>query len=183
MLEIEAVRAELAAAFPGGTFELRRGEAGQPCILVGGADIAAVCRLLRDHPEHPLPYLACLSGVDAGEQLAVVYHLAALRTPDLVALRVETPRAAPLVPTVSGVFATANWHEREAFDLLGIVFAGHPDLRRILMPDDWPGHPLRKDYENPPTYHGLTTTRPDVLEMLARRTAVAPGAGEEATAP
>ncbi len=71
----------------------------------------------------------------------------------------STPESAglPTIPSIAKIWPTANWHEREAFDLVGIFFEGHPDLRRILMPEDWQGHPLRKDYENPEFYHGIKT--------------------------
>jgi NADH-quinone oxidoreductase subunit C len=72
-------------------------------------------------------------------------------------LKISAPSENPKVPTVSHIWRTAEWHEREAFDLMGVEFVGHPDLRRILLPDDWEGHPLRKDYKNAETYQGLKT--------------------------
>jgi NADH-quinone oxidoreductase subunit C len=75
-------------------------------------------------------------------------------------------RNQPEVDTVSHIWPTANWLERECYDLLGVVFRGHPYLKRVLLPDDWVGWPLRKDYEEQPTYHGIPTTRPNPLELL-----------------
>ena len=88
-------------------------------------------------------------------KLGVVYHLFSPLHRLKVTIRVLLAREAPVLPTVSDLWPTANWHEREAFDLYGIDFAGHPDFRRILLPDDWVGHPLRKDYEMPTEYRGI----------------------------
>jgi NADH-quinone oxidoreductase subunit C len=94
--------------------------------------------------------------------LELVYHLSSVAKKHALAVKVKLPRwkdavegQLPEAPTVSGVWKTADWHEREVFDLSGVNFLGHPDLRRILCPEDWAGHPLRKDYEMPLEYHGI----------------------------
>jgi NADH-quinone oxidoreductase subunit C len=91
----------------------------------------------------------------ADGNLGVVYHLYSLPKRHKVTLKVIIPKDTPNVKTVSGVWATADWHEREAYDMIGIIFDGHKYLRRILLDDDWVGHPLRKDFEVPEFYHGM----------------------------
>jgi NADH-quinone oxidoreductase subunit C len=97
-----------------------------------------------------LEYLNCVCGVDwiAEKQMEVVYNVSSLSHPVKVEMKVFLPRDDPRVRSVVPVWPAANWHERETYDLFGIVFEGHPDLRRILLPEDWLGHPLRKDYED-----------------------------------
>ena len=102
--------------------------------------------------------LSCLTGVDRGEFLEVVYHLFSYEKKETKVLKVKAVAGA-LVPSACGIYPSANWMEREAFDLFGIKFEGHPDLRRIMMPEDWSGHPLRKDYKEPAEYCGMTTVR------------------------
>lgn len=150
-------------------------EAIDPWIEVAPDALVAVCTYLRDQPDLRFNFLNCISGVDYLEtdpkkaakagfepHTEVVYHLWSLQYKTSLVLKVLLPRwkndspgELPEVPTVSGVWSTANWHEREVFDLSGIHFTGHPDLRRILCPEDWEGHPLRKDYEMPLEYHGI----------------------------
>lgn len=102
---------------------------------------------LRLRDELKMNYLSCLSAVDwKDDGFEVVYHILELGTPRRIVLRTRVPREAPSVPSVVSVWPTADWHEREAWDLMGVHFEGHPDLRRILMREDWVGHPLRKDY-------------------------------------
>lgn len=118
--------------------------------------IKAVALFLRDNPQTEFDALMCLSGVDyTGGKLGVVYHLHSMKWNHKFTLKVEVTVENPHCQSVESVWRTANWHEREAFDLFGIVFDGHPDLRRILLPDDWDGHPLRKDYQVPEYYNGM----------------------------
>ncbi len=146
-----------------------------PWIEVSPGGLVEVCRYLRDEPDLKFDMLSCISGVDYFEPDAkkaakvtwqphteVVYHLWSVKHRTSLVLKVILPRwkkdqtgEIPDVPTVSGVWSTADWHEREVYDLSGINFVGHPNLRRILCPEDWVGHPLRKDYEQPLEYHGI----------------------------
>jgi len=148
-------------------------DAIDPWIGVAPDALPEVCRLLRDEPGLRFNMLQCISGVDyvqvdpkrkiEGEpRVEVIYHLLSLVHKHRLVLKVVVPRwkdgvagQLPEVPSVAGVWRTANWHEREVYDLMGVRFLGHPDLRRILCPEDWVGHPLRKDYEMPLEYHGI----------------------------
>lgn len=100
--------------------------------------------------EMGLDYLNCLSAVDriASGELEVVYNLSSLSLPTKALVRVRVPREDPIIRSVASLWGTADWHEREAFDMMGIRFDGHPDLRRILLSEDWVGYPLRKDYQD-----------------------------------
>jgi NADH-quinone oxidoreductase subunit C len=118
-------------------------------ISVRREDLLAVARLLRDESELGFNYLENLCGVDylsRQPRFEVVYNLVALPSARRVCLKVGAPEDDPRVPSVTAIWPTANYHEREAYDLLGVGFDGHPALSRILMPDDWIGHPLRKDH-------------------------------------
>jgi NADH-quinone oxidoreductase subunit C len=135
----------------------------QPFLVIQSARIADVCRFLRDKDRLFFDFLACMTGVDNGLQantMDVIYNLTSIPYEHNLTLKTVVPRNAedeplPVVPTVSNVWRTADWHEREIYDLVGIRFDGHPDLRRILLPTDWQGHPLRKDYREMETYHGI----------------------------
>lgn len=135
----------------------------QSALLIRPDAIAEVCRELRDNPKTYFDFLSCLSGVDYGAvegRFGVVYHLASIPYHLQLVLKISIANQRslddlPTFPTVSHVYRTADWHEREAYDMMGIFFEGHPDLRRILMPDDWEGFPLRKDYKNAEYYKGI----------------------------
>lgn len=135
----------------------------QPALLIEPDYIAKVCLELRDNPATYFDFLSSLSGVDYGVEagrFGVVYHLASIPYQTQLTLKIsrEHDRTGDTLPhfqSISSVYASANWHEREAYDMLGIYFEGHPDLRRILMPDDWEGYPLRKDYKNAEYYKGI----------------------------
>jgi NADH-quinone oxidoreductase subunit C len=146
-----------------------------PFVVVEPADLLEVCRFLRDDPRLQFDILNCVSGVDYLEpdpkkapkagfepHMEVVYHLSSFRLRHRFVLKVSLPRwkgnqpgSLPEVPSVTGLWRTADWHEREVYDLSGVFFTGHPNLTRILLADDWVGHPLRKDYEYPLEYHGI----------------------------
>jgi NADH-quinone oxidoreductase subunit C len=128
-----------------------------PRVHVEAAHWRPIAEFLRNDPQLQFDWLANLSGVDyaADEKMAVVYDLWSFAKRHDFAVKVFCPRNDPRVPSVSDIWRAADWHEREAFDLLGILFENHPDLRRILLAEDWVGHPLRKDYVFPREYHGI----------------------------
>ena len=119
-----------------------------------------IAEFLRNDAALTFDFLACLTGVDyvADNRLGTVYDLYSSTHRHWFAVKVFIDRDDPHIPSVMDIWPAANWHEREAFDLLGIVFDNHSDLRRILLPEDWVGHPLRKDYEFPREYHGIPGT-------------------------
>jgi NADH-quinone oxidoreductase subunit C len=147
-------------------------------VVIEPADLLEVMRFFRDDPRLDFKFLNCISGVDYLEpdakkapkagfepHLEVVYHLSNFAPRGRFhrfAVKLVLPRwkdgkagALPEVPSVTPLWATADWHEREVYDLSGVWFTGHPSLTRILLSDDWEGHPLRKDYEFPLEYHGI----------------------------
>jgi NADH-quinone oxidoreductase subunit C len=138
-----------------------------PTCEVRSSAVAEVCRWLRDDPETRFECLSNLSGVDrkAADAIEVYYHLYSYAHRHQIALKASTPRLDPVLPTLCDVWPVANWLERECFDLLGVRFSEHPDLRRILMPEDWVGHPLRKDFVEPDEYHGISTRRESLLKL------------------
>ncbi|MSQ46491.1 MAG: NADH-quinone oxidoreductase subunit C [Ignavibacteria bacterium] len=126
-----------------------------PYIIVDPNSLKEISKYLRDEEILTFDFLNCLSGLDLKGKLAVVYHISSMKHKHSFVLRVEVPTDAPTVPSIESIWKSANWHEREAFDMYGIIFSDHPDLRRILMPYDWEGHPLRKDYQVPEFYNGM----------------------------
>lgn len=134
----------------------------QPQAVIQISQLEAVARLLWETPSLYFDTLSCLTAVDNGEKegtMEVLYHLYSIPYEHAFVMKVIVPRGdltnLPEVPSLCNTWKTANWHEREAFDLYGIKFTGHPDLRRILLPTDWQGYPLRKDYKEQETYHGI----------------------------
>jgi NADH-quinone oxidoreductase subunit C len=142
------------------------GEGWNAAAVVETARLVEVARTCRDDAELAFDCLSNLSGVDYPKEghIQVVYHLFSYRHRHLFVLKVNADRDDPVVPSLAALWSHANWQEREVFDLLGVRFTGHPDLRRILMPEDWPGHPLRKDFVEPAEYHGISTSRESLLK-------------------
>jgi NADH-quinone oxidoreductase subunit C len=128
-----------------------------PRIHINAGDWRIIAEFLLKEPSLKMDWLANLSGIDyaADEMMCVVYDLWSMEHRHQFAVKVFAPRDGASIPSVCDLWPAANWHEREAFDLLGIGFPGHPDLRRILCADDWVGFPLRKDYVFPREYHGI----------------------------
>jgi len=139
-------------------------------LVVPAADIVEICRYAREDEELVFDCLMNLSTVDwpKKNQIEVVYHLWSYRRRHAFVLKVALDRAKPEIASVTSVWKSADWLEREQFDLMGVQFSGHPDLRRIMLPDDWVGHPLRKDYAEQPQWHNITTTRDNSLEGYVR---------------
>jgi NADH-quinone oxidoreductase subunit C len=164
----------LDAKFPG-KIKDKKLDAIDPFVAIDPADLVPVGRFLHDDSRLSFTLLNCISGVDYLEpdpkkapkagfdpHVEVVYHVQSFAHRHRFVLKLVLPRwkdnkpgALPEVPSVTSVWAAADWHEREVYDLSGIWFSGHPDLRRILLSEDWQGHPLRKDYEFPLEYHGI----------------------------
>jgi len=122
---------------------------GELTITVARAELLRVADFLRHDSQLQFDFLSSLTATDhfpLEPRFAVVYELLSLPRHETMRLRAWAEGANPMVPSVTSVWPTANWHEREVFDLFGIRFEGHPDLTRLLLPDDWEGHPLRKDY-------------------------------------
>lgn len=123
---------------------------GETTVIIPRENIVAACAFFKSTTELEFNFLADLCGADRGPEeeprFEVNYHLFSTTKHHRLRLKVLLAEADPHVPTVTGVWRTANWHERETYDLLGVIFDGHPDLRRILLPDDWEGHALRKDF-------------------------------------
>ncbi|MEK6646963.1 MAG: NADH-quinone oxidoreductase subunit C [Candidatus Firestonebacteria bacterium] len=119
-------------------------------IQVNADEILPICEFLKTNEELCFDSLMCLSGVDLKDYMKVVYHLYSYKHNHKLTINVVLNHDNSVVNSVSRIWKTANWHEREVYDLLGIKFEGHPDLRRILLPQDWVGHPLRKDYVHTP---------------------------------
>lgn len=119
--------------------------------------LQAVMYFLREDERTKFDYLYCLSGVDNGDgTLGVVYHLESLSAHGhRLEVKANCSVEKPEIPSVAEIWCAADWHEREAYDFFGIKFTGHPDLRRILCPEDWEGYPLRKDYKVAEYYHGI----------------------------
>jgi NADH-quinone oxidoreductase subunit C len=141
---------------------------GEVTFFIRRASLLEVAKLLRDEDALRFEFCSGVSGVhypdDAGRELHAVYHLLSMTHNRRIRLEVTCPDADPHIPSVVAVYPTNDWHERETYDFFGIIFDGHPALTRIEMPDDWPGHPQRKDYPLggiPVEYKGATIPPPD----------------------
>lgn len=130
-----------------------------PVIKVPVDNLHQIMRELRDNTQFRFDALMCLTGLETTAEFQVVYHLFSMHLKHKITIRVGIPKDySIMIPTVSDLWSTADWHEREAYDMYGFKFDHHPDLRRILCPDDWEGFPLRKDYVPQTSWHGINLT-------------------------
>lgn len=148
------------------TVEAFSEEALDPYLTIKPAMTAEVCRFLKEEQGLEFDCLSNMSGVDLIKdgKIEVVLHLFSYTHRHTIVVKVDVPRDEPQMPSVEAIWKAANWQEREIYDLLGVNFTGHPDLRRLLMPEDWVGHPLRKDFVEPEEYHGISTRRESLLK-------------------
>ncbi len=165
----QEIHERLKAKFGDAVGPLSEPKMDASCVVKAQA-LVDVCRFLKTEPGLELDFLEDETAVDWPKKnvIELVYHLLSYKHRHAIVLKVEADRAAPSVPTVEGVWKTANWFEREIFDLFGVDFPGHPDLRRIMLPDDWVGHPLRKDYQEAGGWHGISNVRENPLVELKR---------------
>jgi NADH-quinone oxidoreductase subunit C len=161
--------------FDEATTALESAYRGELTLYVKREALLELCQTLRDDPALRFEMCSGVSGVDylhdpTGRRLHAVYHLLSMTYRRRIRLEVSVTVEDPHVPSVTEIYPTANWHERETWDFFGIVFDGHPSLTRIEMPDDWPGHPQRKDYPLggvPVEYKGATVPPPDERRSYA----------------
>ena len=168
-MNAQEIFAHLEKQFPGKVSNLKT-DVFDPCLSVDGASIVEVCRFLRDMAGMEFAVLSDLTALDwpKEEKIQLVYHLYSYDHRHQIVLKVDLPRDNPRIATVEGVWNVANWFEREAYDLFGVIFERHSDLRRIMLPEDWVGHPLRKDYVEQEEYDGISTQRAPLVEKLLR---------------
>ena len=154
-MEPKAIFEAVKAKFGDAAVELQEEGFRPAFVVVSPEAVREVGLFLRDDPAMRFDSLMCLSGVDYKDRFAVAYHLHSMTIGHHIGVKAYLPREAPSLPSVDPVWPAANFMERETFDLYGFVFEGSMDLRRILLPEDWEGHPLRKDYKYPEFYHGI----------------------------
>ncbi len=139
-----SIQSELKTRFGDAVIETYLQKDGKPGLVVKPEALLEICNFLHDSG---FDHLSLISGTDYVERMEVVYHIWSYTRKENIVLKVKLDRDNPVVDSVTAVWRGANWMERETYDLVGIEFKGHPDLRRILLPDPWDGHPLRRDYD------------------------------------
>ena len=145
-MQQDELKTKLGEMVPSAVFE----DGGEwTTVVIDAATLEELASRLRSDAGLDFDYLYCLTAVDWKTHFTLVYHLTSTVHRHTLVLKIKLDRQRPEVRTVSDIWRTAEFHEREAFDLMGIEFIGHPDLRRLFMTDEWKGWPLRKDYEDP----------------------------------
>lgn len=163
-MSFEEIKALIVDAFGPEVIVAEKTDKLQSYLVLQTERLADVCLALHDHEQTYFDFLSCVTGIDNGPEagtMEVAYNLYSIPYDHHLMLKVVVERNTapeqpiPAVPTVSHIWRTADWHEREVFDMVGIYFTDHPDMRRILCAADWEGHPLRRDYKLQDYYHGI----------------------------
>lgn len=133
-------------------------------VVIKSTDVLTTVERLKSDPELRFDFLMSHHGVHYDDSFAVIYNLFSFKNGNKVTLKALLNKENPAVDSIEAIFKGANWFERETYDMLGIQFNRHSDMRRILLPEDWVGHPLRKDYVFPDEYGGMDNLRPSLIE-------------------
>jgi len=158
-MDFETIVAKMKAKWP--QVEVPKVDAGEVFVIIPTEKCLEIMTWLKTEPDLYFDSMMSLAGVDTGRELWVVYPMHSMKHRHRLMVKVVMGRETPEVESIVSIFGVANFFEREAYDLYGIVFKNHPDLRRIINPPDWVGWPGRKDYEYPADYHGVPTLRED----------------------
>lgn len=141
-------------------------EIRDPFITVTAGKVDKVCLFCKVESDLAFDFCQSITGMDTGETLTCVYHLYSYTRRHTLVIKTSMPKSKPVLPSATMVWPAADWYEREVFDMYGVRFEGHPDLRRLLLPDDWEGHPMLKDYEERPFYHSKVGAKDNPLEIV-----------------
>jgi len=145
-MDNEALKIQLTELLPSATFE----EGGEWLnVHIESTDCKSFAQKLRETADLNFDYLFCLTCIDWKTHLTMVYHLSSTSFRHTIVVKSKLDRTVPVIETVCDIWRTAEFHEREVFELFGVTFSNHPDLRKLILPDEWEGYPLRKDYEDP----------------------------------
>lgn len=147
-MNAQEMLAEINKKFPGLGFDCCRDDFGLAHCVVTPEHYISVATYFRNDPAWKMDLLECLTAVDYLDYITVVSHLYSTTHKHWIVLKAKITHATPKLPTLYNIWPAANWFEREVYDLFGVLFTGHPDLRRIMLPDEWTGHPLLKDYKD-----------------------------------
>ena len=166
-LTTEQIHQRLTGTFGEAIGPITPPKKGDPFFTIAPGKLLEVARLLKSDPELSFDFLQDLTATDHPKDgvIKVVYHFYSYQHRHLLAAKVHADRKNPELDSLEPVWKAANWMEREVYDLYGVTFRGHPDLRRVLLPDDWVGHPLRKDYTEAGGYHEISNVRDNPLDL------------------
>lgn len=156
-MEAQEIYQKLQSKFGESIIEFREAETLNPTVVINPGSVNEICTFLHSDESMQFDSLMNLAGYDPGgeAELEVIYHFYSTSLDHYITVKALTSRKTPAVSSIAALYRTADWHEREAYDMFGIGFEGHPDLKRILLEEDWEGFPLRKDYVPAEFYRGM----------------------------